>query len=89
MSASEIRQRQTAEELKAKGIDMDDRRSSQIITTAIIAGLNRHITAGLAYGGSKAAEIHLAKKLAHLLVPWGIRSNVINFGGELFSPRCM
>lgn len=82
VSASEIRQRQTVEELKTKGIDMDDQRSSQIITTASIAGFNRYSTAGLAYGGSKAAAIHLSKMLAHLLVPWGIRSNVINPGGE-------
>ncbi|OGE52803.1 hypothetical protein PENARI_c009G09055 [Penicillium arizonense] len=37
----------------------DDERSSQIITVGSISGLNRFITAGLAYGASKAAAIHL------------------------------
>lgn len=60
----------------------DDERCSQIITVGSISGLNRFITAGLAYGASKAAAIHLSKMLAYLLAPWGIRSNVINPGGE-------
>ncbi|KAJ6063615.1 NAD(P)-binding protein [Penicillium canescens] len=58
----------------------DDERSSQIITVGSISGLNRFITAGLAYGASKAAAIHLSKMLTYLLAPWGIRSNVINPG---------
>ncbi|RAL13149.1 SDR family NAD(P)-dependent oxidoreductase [Aspergillus homomorphus CBS 101889] len=65
---------------RAHGIADDDQRSSQIITVASIAGLNRYITAGLAYSGSKAAAIHLSKSLAHLLAPWGIRCNVVNPG---------
>lgn len=68
--------------LSEKGIAADDKRSSQIITVASIAGLNRFITAGLAYGASKAAAISLGKALAHLLAPWGIRSNIINPGSE-------
>lgn len=68
--------------LEAKGIASDDQRSSQIITVASISGMNRFITAGLTYGASKAAAIHLSKMLAHLLAPWGIRSNVINPGGK-------
>lgn len=86
LSAGGIRGRETTEKLTAKGIDLDDQRSSQIITTASIAGLNRSVTAGLAYGGSKAAAIHLSKMLAHLLAPWGIRSNVINPGREYILP---
>ena len=82
LAAGETRRRETAEQLAAKGIDADDSRSSQIITTGSIAGFNRVATVGLPYGGSKAAAIHLCKMLAHLLAPWGIRSNVINPGGE-------
>ena len=67
------------------GIALDDQRSSQIITVASISGLNRRITSGLAYGASKAGAIHLGKMLAHLLAPWGIRSNLINPGGKFTS----
>ena len=65
-------------------ISLDDQRTSQIITVGSISGLNRYITAGLAYSGSKAAAIHLCKMLTYLLAPWGIRSNLINPGGELY-----
>lgn len=65
-------------------IEPDDERTSQIITVGSISGLNRFITAGLAYSCGKAAAIHLCKMLAYLLAPWGIRSNVINPGGELY-----
>jgi NAD(P)-dependent dehydrogenase (short-subunit alcohol dehydrogenase family) len=64
-------------------IEPDDERTSQIITVGSISRLNRFITAGLAYSCSKAAAIHLCKMLTYLLAPWGIRSNVINPGGEL------
>jgi NAD(P)-dependent dehydrogenase (short-subunit alcohol dehydrogenase family) len=64
------------------GVEADDKRSTQIITVASIAGFNRFVTAGLAYSASKAAAIHLGKTLANLLAPWGIRSNVINPGGK-------
>ena len=74
--------RREKESLGEKGIVLDDQRSSQIITVASISGLNRRITSGLAYGASKAGAIHLSKMLAHLLGPWGIRSNVINSGGK-------
>ncbi|KAK8215598.1 short chain dehydrogenase/reductase family [Phyllosticta paracitricarpa] len=60
--------------LLAKG---NERRGCQIITTASIAGFNRGITAGVAYSASKAAAVHLGKILATLLVPWGVRSNVV------------
>ena len=65
-------------------ISLDDQRASQIITVGSISGLNWYITAGLAYSGSKAAAIHLCKMLTYLLAPWGIRSNLINPGGELY-----
>lgn len=65
-------------------VDLEDKRSSQIITVASIAGLNQYITAGLSYSGSKAAAI----LLAHLLAPWGIRCNVIN-PGSMVSPRSL
>jgi NAD(P)-dependent dehydrogenase (short-subunit alcohol dehydrogenase family) len=65
------------------GSQVNDERSSQIITVGSISGLNRFITAGLAYSASKAAAIHLSKMLTYLLAPWGIRSNVINPGGKL------
>lgn len=71
--------------LSEMGIALDDQRSSQIITVASISGLNRRITSGLAYGASKAGAIHLGKMLAHLLAPWGIRSNLINPGGKFTS----
>ncbi|PKX89148.1 SDR family NAD(P)-dependent oxidoreductase [Aspergillus novofumigatus IBT 16806] len=63
-----------------EGTALHDERSSQIITVGSISGLNRFITAGLAYGASKAAAIHLSKMLTYLLAPWGIRCNVINPG---------
>ena len=77
--------RRETEGLAERGIALDDQRSSQIITVASISGLNRRIASGLAYGASKAGAIHLSKMLAHLLVPWGIRSNVINPGGKFTS----
>lgn len=68
------------------GVDSDDLRTSQIITTSSIAGFNRFITAGLPYASSKAGATHLGKVLAHFLAPWGIRSNVICPGGEYTIP---
>jgi NAD(P)-dependent dehydrogenase (short-subunit alcohol dehydrogenase family) len=64
-----------------EGVDKDDLRSSQIITVASIAAFNRYVTAGLAYGSSKAGAVSLGKTLSSLLGPWGIRSNVICPGG--------
>ncbi|KAF2088687.1 NAD(P)-binding protein [Saccharata proteae CBS 121410] len=55
----------------------NDRRQSQIITTASVAAFNKQLTSGLAYSGSKAAAAHIGKMLAMLLRPWGIRSNVV------------
>ncbi|KAF2671147.1 NAD(P)-binding protein [Microthyrium microscopicum] len=59
------------------GVSKGDRRTSQIISVASIAGFNRYVTAGLAYASSKAGAIHLGKCLATMLAPYGIRSNVI------------
>lgn len=50
---------------------------SQVIATSSIAGFNREVPGGFAYGQSKAATTSLMKQLATRLVPYGIRSNVI------------
>ncbi|KAL9634449.1 MAG: hypothetical protein Q9164_004077 [Protoblastenia rupestris] len=50
---------------------------SQVIATSSIAGFNRHVPGGYAYGQSKAAVTHLMKQLASNLVPYGIRANVV------------
>ncbi|KAK7565558.1 hypothetical protein IWX49DRAFT_560107 [Phyllosticta citricarpa] len=76
LAPNEVRKRDAAK-AQAAGIELSDHRSSQIITTASIAGFNRGITAGVAYSASKAAAVHLGKILATLLVPWGVRSNVV------------
>lgn len=57
--------------------DLNDQRTSQIITVSSISGFNREITAGLAYTASKAGATLLGKALANLLAEWGIRSNVV------------
>ena len=51
--------------------------ASQVIATSSIAGFNRRITGGYAYGQSKAATTLLMKQMATTLVPYGIRSNVL------------
>lgn len=51
--------------------------TSQVIATSSIAGFNRAVPGGFAYGQSKAATTHLMKQLATNLVPFDIRSNVI------------
>ena len=55
---------------------------SQVIATSSIAGFNRNITGGYAYGQSKSATTALMKQLATQLVPYGIRSNVIAPGSK-------
>ncbi|KAJ3535869.1 hypothetical protein NM208_g4672 [Fusarium decemcellulare] len=50
---------------------------SQIIATSSIGSFNRKITAGFAYGTSKAATTMMLKVLATYLVPYRIRANVI------------
>ncbi|KAL8907939.1 MAG: hypothetical protein Q9171_005655 [Xanthocarpia ochracea] len=45
-----------------------------------IAGFNRDVPGGYAYGQSKAAATHLAKQMATQTVPYGIRANVITPG---------
>ena len=61
----------------ATGYDINDTRTSQIITNASISGFNRQVTVGFAYSASKAGAVLLGKTMAHFLAPWGIRSNVI------------
>lgn len=50
---------------------------SQVIATSSIGGFNRRVTAGYAYGQSKAATTLLMKHMATNLVPYGIRANVV------------
>ncbi|KAJ9144956.1 NAD(P)-binding protein [Pleurostoma richardsiae] len=50
---------------------------SQIIAISSIGAFNRLPLTGYAYGGSKAAVVHIMKQLATSLVPYNIRSNVI------------
>ncbi|KIV87934.1 hypothetical protein PV10_09213 [Exophiala mesophila] len=50
---------------------------SQVIATSSIGSFNRKITAGFAYGTSKAATTMLMKILATYLVPYRIRANVL------------
>ncbi|KAL2438747.1 Short-chain dehydrogenase/reductase PhomF [Exophiala dermatitidis] len=50
---------------------------SQVIATSSIGSFNRKITAGFAYGTSKAATTMLMKVLATYLVPYRIRANVL------------
>ncbi|KAI0179856.1 NAD(P)-binding protein [Hypoxylon sp. FL1284] len=54
-----------------------DMQKSQVIATSSIGAYNRVPLAGYAYGGSKAAVIHMMKQFATGLVPYGIRANVI------------
>lgn len=60
---------------------------SQVIATSSIAGFNRNVPGGYAYGQSKAATTSLMKQLATQLVPYGIRSNVI-VPGRMFRFVC-
>ncbi|EWY80872.1 hypothetical protein FOYG_16789 [Fusarium oxysporum NRRL 32931] len=50
---------------------------SQLIATSSIGSFNRKITAGFAYGTSKAATTMMLKVLATYLVPYKIRANVL------------
>lgn len=62
---------------------------SQIIATTSVGGLHRKITAGFAYGASKAATTHLIKQMATQLTQWSIRANAIApglFPSELAAP---
>jgi NAD(P)-dependent dehydrogenase (short-subunit alcohol dehydrogenase family) len=67
----------------------NDKRTSQIITVSSIASFNRHITAGTAYCGSKAAATAISKSMASFLAPWGIRSNVICPGCKCFLSKSL
>lgn len=58
---------------------------SQVIATSSIGAFNRSLTQGYAYGGSKAAVVHIFKQLATTLVPYDIRSNIIAPGCKLLS----
>lgn len=75
--------------LQLEGIDASDLRTSQIITVSSIAAYNRFITAGFAYGGSKAGATAIGKALGNMLDPWGIRSNVIAPGSKFFISRVL
>ncbi|KAF9634286.1 Short-chain dehydrogenase/reductase SDR [Lasiodiplodia theobromae] len=79
VAAGETRRREWRKEVhgEKEGVDEGDLRLAQIVTVASIAGFNRHVTSGVAYSASKAAAVHVGKVLSTLLVPWGIRSNVI------------
>lgn len=55
----------------------DLKQKSQIIATSSIGAFNRKPLVGFAYGGSKAAVVHIAKQLSTYLGPYGIRSNVL------------
>ncbi|KAM5343364.1 hypothetical protein ACJ41O_011901 [Fusarium nematophilum] len=50
---------------------------SQVIATSSIGSFNRKITAGFAYGTSKAATTMMMKVLATYLVPYRIRANIL------------
>lgn len=50
---------------------------SQVIATSSIGSFNRKITAGFAYGTSKAATTLMMKILATYLAPYRIRANVL------------
>lgn len=67
---------------EVEGMDSSDKRTSQIITVASIAAFDRVVASGLPYIASKVGAVQLAKVLATLLGPWGLRSNVIAPGSE-------
>ncbi|KAI5206265.1 hypothetical protein AUEXF2481DRAFT_176640 [Aureobasidium subglaciale EXF-2481] len=69
--------KEVMERVEGAQYDVNDPRTSQIITVASIASFNRFVTAGLAYSATKAGAAMLGKALATLLAPFGIRSNVI------------
>ncbi|KAF7559930.1 hypothetical protein G7046_g4221 [Stylonectria norvegica] len=50
---------------------------SQVIATSSIGAYNRQPALGYAYGGSKAAVLHIFKQLSTSLAPFNIRANVI------------
>ena len=51
--------------------------NSQIIITSSIAGFNRQVPGGYAYGQSKAAATAMTKQLATTLAPWDIKVNAL------------
>lgn len=53
------------------------KQKSQIIATSSIGAFNRNPLVGFAYGGSKAAVIHIIKQLSSYLGQFDIRANVI------------
>ena len=50
---------------------------SQVIFTSSVGALMRSYFTPPAYGGSKAAILHLAKQAATQLAPYGIRANAL------------
>lgn len=65
------------------------KQKSQIIATSSIGAFNRRPLVGFAYGGSKAAVVHISKQLSTYLGPYGIRSNIIAPGCEFASVPAM
>lgn len=61
------------------------KQKSQIIATSSIGAFNRKPLVGFAYGGSKAAVVHISKQLSTYLGPYGIRSNVLAPGCKCFT----
>ncbi|KAF4971993.1 hypothetical protein FSARC_1323 [Fusarium sarcochroum] len=55
----------------------DLKQRSQVIATSSIGGFNRIPALGYAYGGSKAAVVHIFKQLSTSLGQFDIRANVI------------
>lgn len=53
------------------------KQKSQVIATSSIGAFNRVPAVGFAYGGSKAAVVHIFKQLSTYLGPFDIRANVI------------
>lgn len=60
--------------------------TSQVIATGSIAGFNRRVPGGYAYGQSKAATTLLMKAMATNLVPYKIRANVVAPGRKSSHP---
>lgn len=57
---------------------------SQFVAVSSAGAFSRVPMAGFAYGGSKAATVHIMKQFATKMVPYGIRANVIAPGCKLF-----
>ncbi|KAH8600752.1 hypothetical protein B0O99DRAFT_535428 [Bisporella sp. PMI_857] len=63
--------------LEAGNVKGNVEQKSQVIATTSIGGFNRVPLAGFAYSTSKAGTTHMMKQFSTMLIPFGIRSNVI------------